>query len=31
MEYGKSIHMLICIDNEKLIFDIARRELVQIY
>ena len=31
MEYGKIIHMLICIGIDKLMVDIARRELVQIY
>ena len=31
MEYGKSIHMLICIDNDKLMVDIVRHDLVQIY
>ena len=31
MEYGKSIHMLICIDIDKLMVGIVRHELVKIY
>ena len=31
MEYGKSIHMLIRIGIDKLMVDIVRHELVQIY